>query len=223
MKRKGKTSQRTILFRRNVNRDNEEWAHFLEGYREWLMDWDMTTYGDDWHTAEDIVSEIYLTIIQEPLIINLRPNDTFRHTLITLCKHAHRDVTKPWRKGLMERLYEALRLTLRSRLGLLAFLRGHQLRDFPLRFPALLFRSQGPPSHLHHFGIVFPSRMRQPQAASKPGVRKPLLLLSKSIHNRLIQQKRQYAEANDAVRIKMRFIIPFRDNDLLEEITYSTQ
>ena len=109
MKRKGKTSQRTILFRQNVNRDNEEWAHFLEGYREWLMDWDMTTYGDDWHTAEDIVSEIYLTIIQEPLIINLRPNDTFRHTLITLCKHAHRDVTKPWRKGLMDRLYEALR------------------------------------------------------------------------------------------------------------------
>ena len=49
MTRKGKTSQRTILFRRNVNRDNEEWAHFLEGYREWLMDWDMTTYGDDWH------------------------------------------------------------------------------------------------------------------------------------------------------------------------------
>ena len=39
MERKGKTSQRTILFRQNVNRDNEEWAHFLEGYRKWLMDW----------------------------------------------------------------------------------------------------------------------------------------------------------------------------------------
>ena len=38
MKSKGKTSQRTILFRRNINRDNEEWAHFLEGYRKWLMD-----------------------------------------------------------------------------------------------------------------------------------------------------------------------------------------
>ena len=38
MKRKGKTTQRTILFRQNVNRDNEEWAHFLEGYREWLME-----------------------------------------------------------------------------------------------------------------------------------------------------------------------------------------
>ena len=36
MKSKGKTSQRTILFRQNINRDNEEWAHFLEGYREWL-------------------------------------------------------------------------------------------------------------------------------------------------------------------------------------------
>ena len=51
MKRNGRTSQRTILFRRNVNRNNEEWAHFLEGYREWLMEWDMLEYGDDWHTA----------------------------------------------------------------------------------------------------------------------------------------------------------------------------
>ena len=47
MTRKGKTSQRTILFRQNVNRDNEEWAHFLEGYREWLMDWDMTTLRNE--------------------------------------------------------------------------------------------------------------------------------------------------------------------------------
>ena len=31
MKSTGKTSQRTILFRQNINRDNEEWAHFLEG------------------------------------------------------------------------------------------------------------------------------------------------------------------------------------------------
>ena len=115
MKRKGKTSQRTILFRRNVNRDNEEWAHFLEGYREWLMEWDMMEYGDDWHTAEDVVSEIFLEIIMEPLITNLRPNDSFRHTLIVLCKHKHRDVTKPWRRGLAEKLCAALRLTLRSR------------------------------------------------------------------------------------------------------------
>ena len=115
MKRKGRTSQRTILFRRNVNRDNEEWAHFLEGYREWLMEWDMMEYGDDWHTAEDVVSEIFLEIIMEPLITNLRPNDSFRHTLIVLCKHEHRDVTKPWRRGLAEKLCAALRLTLRSR------------------------------------------------------------------------------------------------------------
>ena len=115
MKRKGRTSQRTILFRRNVNRDNEEWAHFLEGYREWLMEWDMLEYGDDWHTAEDVVSEIFLGIIMEPLITHLRPNDSFRHTLIVLCKHEHRDVTKPWRRGLAEKLCAALRLTLRSR------------------------------------------------------------------------------------------------------------
>ena len=115
MKRKGKTSQRTILFRQNVNRDNEEWAHFLEGYRKWLMDWDMLEFGDDWHTAEDIVSEIFLGIILEPLITNLRPDDSFRHTLIVLCKHAHRDLTKPWRKGLVEKLCGALRLTRRTR------------------------------------------------------------------------------------------------------------
>ena len=92
-----------------------EWAHFLEGYREWLMEWDMLEYGDDWHTAEDVVSEIFLGIIMEPLITNLRPNDSFRHTLIVLCKHEHRDVTKPWRRGLAEKLCAALRLTLRSR------------------------------------------------------------------------------------------------------------
>ena len=95
MKSKGKTSQRTILFRQNIDRDNEEWAHFLEGYRKWLMDWDMLEYGDDWHTAEDIASEIFLGIILEPLITNLRPDDSFRHTLIVLCKHAHREFTKP--------------------------------------------------------------------------------------------------------------------------------
>ena len=115
MKSKGKTSQRTILFRQNINRDNEEWAHFLEGYRKWLMDWDMLEYGDDWHTAEDIDSEIFLGIILEPLITNLRPNDSFRHTLIVLCKHAHREFTKPWRKGLVEKLCAALRLSRRTR------------------------------------------------------------------------------------------------------------
>ena len=39
----------------------------------------------------------------------------FRHTLIVLCKHEHRDVTKPWRRGLAEKLCASLHLTLRSR------------------------------------------------------------------------------------------------------------
>jgi len=119
MKAKGKTSQRTILFRQNIDRSNEEWAHFLEGYRKWLMDWDMLEFGDDWHTAEDVVSEIYLSIIEEPLIVNLRPQDTFRHTLIILCKHAHSEVTKPWRKGLVRKLCDALRLSQKTRGDLL--------------------------------------------------------------------------------------------------------
>lgn len=113
--RKGKTSQRTILFRQNINRDNEEWAHFLEGYRKWLMFWDMKEYGDDWHTAEDVVSEIFLAIILEPLITNLRPSDSFRHALITLCKQKHRDFTKPWRKQLVEKLKRSLQPRPRSR------------------------------------------------------------------------------------------------------------
>ena len=29
-----KTSQRSLLFRQNVGRTEEEWAHFLDGYRE---------------------------------------------------------------------------------------------------------------------------------------------------------------------------------------------
>ena len=114
MKSKGKTSQRTILFRQNIDRDNEEWAHFLEGYRKWLMDWDMMEYGDDWHTAEDVVSEIFLGIILEPLITNLRPDDSFRHTLIVLCKHGHRDFIKPWRRGLAEKLRNCIEPVLRE-------------------------------------------------------------------------------------------------------------
>ena len=29
-----KTSQRSLLFRQNVGRTEEEWAHFLDGYRQ---------------------------------------------------------------------------------------------------------------------------------------------------------------------------------------------
>lgn len=109
------TSKRTILFRQSIDRTNEQWAHFLEGYRAWLMNWDMNEFGDDWHTAEDIVSEIYLSIIREPLVINKRPRDSFRHTLICLCKHKHRELTKPWRNGLVKSLCDMLRLKRRDK------------------------------------------------------------------------------------------------------------
>ena len=33
-----KTSQRSLLFRQNVGRTEEEWAHFLDGYRQALIE-----------------------------------------------------------------------------------------------------------------------------------------------------------------------------------------
>jgi len=33
-----KTSQRSLLFRQNVNRTEAEWVHFLDGYRKALID-----------------------------------------------------------------------------------------------------------------------------------------------------------------------------------------
>ena len=63
-----KTSQRSLLFRQNVGRTEEEWAHFLDGYRQALIEFDMKKFGDDWHTAEDIVEEIFVDIVREPLI-----------------------------------------------------------------------------------------------------------------------------------------------------------
>ena len=62
------TSQRSLLFRQNVNRTEEEWVHFLDGYRKALIEFDMKKFGDDWHTAEDIVEEIFVDIVREPLI-----------------------------------------------------------------------------------------------------------------------------------------------------------
>ena len=47
-----KTSQRSLLFRQNVNRTEAEWVHFLDGYRKSLIEFDMKKFGDDWHTAE---------------------------------------------------------------------------------------------------------------------------------------------------------------------------
>ena len=60
------TSQRSLLFRQNVNRTEAEWVHFLDGYRKALIEFDMNKFGDDWHTAEDIVEEIFLDIVREP-------------------------------------------------------------------------------------------------------------------------------------------------------------
>ena len=75
------TSQRSLLFRQNVNRTEEEWVHFLDGYRKALIEFDMNKFGDDWHTAEDIVEEIFLNIVGEPRITALRPQDETRREI----------------------------------------------------------------------------------------------------------------------------------------------
>ena len=111
------TSQRSLLFRKNVGRTEEEWAHFLDGYRDALIEFDMKKFGDDWHTAEDIVEEIFVDIVREPLITAMRPQDSFRHVLINMCKQKHKSFTKPWRRRLAERLCVALSLTLRNLWG----------------------------------------------------------------------------------------------------------
>ena len=109
-----KTSQRSLLFRQNVNRTEAEWVHFLDGYRKALIEFDMKKFGDDWHTAEDIVEEIFLNIVREPRITALRPQDSFRHVLINMCMQKHKSFTKPWRRRLAERLSVALCLTMRT-------------------------------------------------------------------------------------------------------------
>ena len=108
------TSQRSLLFRQNVNRTEAEWVHFLDGYRKALIEFDMKKFGDDWHTAEDIVEEIFVDIVREPLITAMRPQDSFRHVLINMCMQKHKSFTKPWRRRLAERLCVALSLTLRT-------------------------------------------------------------------------------------------------------------
>jgi len=37
-----KTSQRSLLFRQNVNRTEAEWIHFLDGYRKALIEFDIS-------------------------------------------------------------------------------------------------------------------------------------------------------------------------------------
>ena len=108
------TSQRSLLFRQNVNRTEAEWVHFLDGYRKALIEFDMKKFGDDWHTAEDLVEEIFLNIVREPRITALRPQDSFRHVLINMCMQKHKSFTKPWRRRLAERLSVALCLTMRT-------------------------------------------------------------------------------------------------------------
>ena len=85
-----------------MNRTEAEWVHFLDGYRKALIEFDMKKFGDDWHTAEDIVEEIFLNIVREPRMTALRPQDSLRHVLINMCMQKHKSFTKPWRKRLAE-------------------------------------------------------------------------------------------------------------------------
>ena len=61
-----KTSQRSLLFRQNVNRTEAEWVHFLDGYRKALIEFDMKKFGDDWHTAEAFW-EMNTTLCAKPI------------------------------------------------------------------------------------------------------------------------------------------------------------
>ena len=48
------TSQRSLLFRQNMNRTEAEWVHFLDGYRKSLIEFDMKKFGDAQASAEPI-------------------------------------------------------------------------------------------------------------------------------------------------------------------------
>ena len=39
------TSQRSLLFRQNVNRTEAEWVHFLDGYRKALIEFPYMNVG----------------------------------------------------------------------------------------------------------------------------------------------------------------------------------
>ena len=41
------TSQRSLLFRQNANRTEAEWVHFLDGYRQSLIEFGMKRTGVD--------------------------------------------------------------------------------------------------------------------------------------------------------------------------------
>ena len=48
------TSQRSLLFRQNVNRTEAEWVHFLDGYRQALIEFDMKKFTAAQVSAEPI-------------------------------------------------------------------------------------------------------------------------------------------------------------------------
>ena len=54
------TSQRSLLFRQNVNRTEEEWVHFLDGYRKALIEFDMKKFGDDWQVFRGVCPSSFL-------------------------------------------------------------------------------------------------------------------------------------------------------------------
>ena len=47
------TSQRSLLFRQNVNRTEEEWVHFLDGYRKALIEFDMKKFETRGQTPQN--------------------------------------------------------------------------------------------------------------------------------------------------------------------------
>ena len=163
-----KTSQRSLLCRQNVNRTEAEWVHFLDGYRKALIEFDMKKFGDDWHTAEDIVEEIFLNIVREPRITALRPQDSFRHVLINMCMQKHKSFTKPWRRRLAERLSVALCLTMRpqddARREIAAGFLDSFLRTWPTRPATAAGRISTSPGRTCDGGGSFASAGRMPRS-----------------------------------------------------------
>ena len=57
-----KTSQRSLLFRQNVNRTEAEWVHFLDGYRKALIEFDMKKFGDGGDDSDGFTIPITLRV-----------------------------------------------------------------------------------------------------------------------------------------------------------------
>ncbi len=85
------TSQRSLLFRQNVNRTEAEWVHFLDGYRKALIEFDMKKFGDDWHAA---VAER----LSVALCLTMRTQDDARREIAAVSKGIAADVfLEVWR------------------------------------------------------------------------------------------------------------------------------